>query len=133
MDFVPEPFDIVELALVGRKDVNDDVAEIDQNPGTVVVTLDSRGFETVLLRSLDDTVGDGARLNLRTAGEDGERVGEDRTVSYVDLDEIFGFLFFGGVAYDVDQISDGVLPSVVRNAWRAANVFGATAVPERSR
>jgi hypothetical protein len=133
LNFAPKPFDIVEIPLLRCEDVNDHVAEIDQDPGSIVVALDSLGGESVVLGVLDDAVGNGARLDFRPARYDGEGIGEDRSGAYVDGDKIVAFLFFGGDSNDVDQVSDGVLPSAWRRVRSTASVFGATSAPVRSR
>ena len=48
----PQPFQVVERALLGRKDVHDHVAQIDENPGSVGVAFDARDAVAVAPRPL---------------------------------------------------------------------------------
>lgn len=84
--------------------MDDDVAEIDEDPVAVGVALDARYFQSVLLDLLADAVRDGSRLNLRASRDDDELVGEDRASGDVDLREIFRFFVERRRAYDVNYV-----------------------------
>ena len=58
--------------------MDDHVAEIDEDPSAVGITLGAGDVEAVLAGSLGDAVGDRARLDLRAARRDDERIGNDR-------------------------------------------------------
>ncbi len=100
----PEPFEVVERALVGREDVRDDRAEIDEDPAAVGVALGARDGEIGLARFLDDGVGDRTRLNDRSAGRDDEGVGDDRPPFEREGQYVVGFEIEGGFADEVEQI-----------------------------
>jgi hypothetical protein len=102
----PQSFEIVERSLFGRKDVNDHVPEIDENPRTVGISLDAGYAVALASHRLDDRVGYCARLNLRTSGNDCERVRKNRSAAYVERREGFTFLVERALADDVDQLAD---------------------------
>jgi hypothetical protein len=102
LDFGPKPLEVVKLPLLRREDVDDRVAEIEQNPAAVRMALHPLDRVPLRFRALDDFVDDCAGLNLRTAGHDDKRIGEDRAAAYVDSNKIFALFLERGVAYDVD-------------------------------
>src|SRR6185312_4224360 len=74
----PEPLEVVESPVFGCEDVDDDAAEIDQDPAAVRVSLSPCDREAGVLRLLDDGVRDRARLDLRATRGDDEMIGDDR-------------------------------------------------------
>jgi hypothetical protein len=102
LDLAPEALEVVECPLLGRKDVDDGVPEIEQNPSAVGVTLDASDRMTGGFCALDDRIGDRARLNLGPSGHEHERIREYRAPAYVDGNKIFAFFFERGVPNDVD-------------------------------
>ena len=102
LNLAPQPFEIVELTLFRREDVDDGIAQIEQDPAAIGMALDALDGVAVGLRGLDDRVDDRTRLNLRTAGDDCERVGKNRAAGYVDGNEVFALFFERGVTNDVD-------------------------------
>lgn len=102
LDLAPEALEVIELALLGSKDVDNRVPQVEQDPAAVGVALDPLHRVAFGFGALGNRVGDRARLNLRAAGNDDERVGEDRAPAYVDGDKIFALFLERGVANDVD-------------------------------
>jgi hypothetical protein len=90
--------------------VGDDRPQIDQDPAAVAVALGSGDGVTVFARGLDDRVGDRASLDLRAAGGDDERVGDDGAAVEVEDRDVLGFLVLGGGADDVDEFRQSVSP-----------------------
>ncbi len=91
--------------MLGREDVDDDVAQIDEDPAAVAVALGARDRAAVGAYGLGDRVGDGAGLDVGAARRDDERVGDDRAALEGKDDDVFGFAVFGGGADDIDQVS----------------------------
>ena len=111
----------------------DGVAEIDKDPAAFVIALDAADCPAVTLDCFDDGVGNCARLNLRTPGDENEGIGKNRSSRDVDGGEIFAFLVERGLARDLDYIADmetssstlGAMP----NVRAAAAVGGASGLP----
>src|ERR1700683_4436802 len=74
------------------------------------MSLDPPHWKALDLAAFHDRIGDGARLNLRPAGDDREGVGQARASGDVDGDEIFALFSGGGVASAVNNFSDGGPP-----------------------
>jgi hypothetical protein len=102
LDLAPEAFEIIELPLLGRKDVDDDVPKVEQNPSAVGVALHPLDRMPLRFGVLHDRIGNCPRLDLRTAGHQHERIREYRAAMHVDSNEIFALFFERGVANDVD-------------------------------
>jgi hypothetical protein len=102
LNFAPQAFEVVELPLFGREHVDDCVAQVQKNPAAVGVALYALDRMPLGLGALDDRIDDGARLNLRTAGDEYERIGQNRATGYVDGNKIFALFLERGVANDVD-------------------------------
>jgi hypothetical protein len=75
-----------------------DRAEIDQYPAAVVIAFRAGNSEAGAADGLDDRVGDRPGLDLRAAGHDDERIGNDRAALEIQDREIFAFLVFGRTA-----------------------------------
>ena len=101
-DLAPEPLEVVECPLFGRKDVDDGVPEIEQNPSTVGMPLNALDPMALRLRVLDDRISDRARLNLRTAGHEHKCIREYRAAAHINGNKVFALFFERGVANDVD-------------------------------
>lgn len=86
--------------------MNDDVSEIDENPGSVGITLDSRNGVAVAPGCLGDRIGDGASLDFRTPRDDRKGIGKDRPSANVERRESFSFFVERALADDVDQLAD---------------------------
>ena len=99
------------------------MAQVDQNPRTLIVPLDPRDGEAFGFRAFHDRVGNRARLNLRTPRDERERIRKYRASADVDRGKVFALAIERGVADDVDQFSDGEPPSIAKpKALAAANV-----------
>lgn len=79
----PQSFKIVELALFGREDVDDEIAVVHQDPAPVVVALGMRRVRACNSQLLDDVVGDGLSLRPGISGAHDEAVGERAETSEV--------------------------------------------------
>jgi hypothetical protein len=79
--------------LIGRKNVHDHVAKVEQNPRAVGISLDAPDRQALSFTALDDRIGDGACLNFRTTGDQGKGVGKNRASGDVDGDKILALLF----------------------------------------
>lgn len=122
----PQALDIVKRAFFGHEHVDDDVAEVDEDPSSVGVSFDPRNCVRRCFGRLDDRIGNGARLNFGAARDDDEGVGQNRTPAHVDRDGVFAFLGKDCVADDVAQLADAETSSrSTPNASAAAAVAGA--------
>ncbi len=92
--------------------MGDDRPQIDQDPAAVVIALGPGDRVAVLPRGLDDRVGDRPGLDLRAAGGDDERVGDDGAAIEVENGDVLAFFVFGGGADDVDEFRQSVSPGV---------------------
>ena len=66
----PEQFEIVVVAIGFGKDMEDDIDEVDDDPGRVLETAASKRPLPQLLAVLDDLLRDGANLALRGSCSD---------------------------------------------------------------
>jgi len=85
-------------------------AEIDQDPAAVGIPLGARDRQTVLANALGDRIGDRARLDGRAAGDDDERVSDDRSAVEIEDGDVLALFVFGGGADDVDEFRQSVSP-----------------------
>ena len=90
--------------------MRDDRTKIDQDPPAVGVTLRTGDRKAVVANRLGDRVGDRAGLDLRAAGGDDERVGDDGAAIEVEDGDVLAFFVFGGGADDVDEFRQSVSP-----------------------
>ena len=90
-----------------------DIAEIDQDPAAVGVSLRTGDLEAVLADRVGDRIGNRAGLDFRAAGNDDERIGNDGPAIEVQDGDILAFLVFGGGADDVDEFRQSVSPGAV--------------------
>jgi hypothetical protein len=98
----PQPFEVVKRALLGCENVDDDRAQIDQDPVPVGVALDVGDAVSAQFYRFDDAVGERARLNFGTSGHQDENVGQDRPRADVDRDKVLALFIQGGLAYEVE-------------------------------
>jgi hypothetical protein len=82
--------------LVGRENVRDDIAEIDQDPAAVGVALGTGDRKAVFPHCVGNRIGDRARLDFRAAGNDDERIGNDGPAIEVQDRDILALFVFGG-------------------------------------
>ena len=98
--FAPELLEAVELARLGREDVDDHVEVVHEDPTGLGHALDAPGKEAVLLlHVLVDAVVDGLDLAVGAAGGDHEVVGVAEHAAEVELDDVL-CLDVGGEAGD---------------------------------
>ena len=92
--FLPKRFEIVELAPFRRKDMHDDIAQIDQHPSAAADALKL----AVKLEFIADFIlnGVGERLDHAVGGgaDDDEIVGKVDLFGDVEKKDIFAFMFF---------------------------------------
>jgi hypothetical protein len=81
--------------------VHDYVTEVEENPRAIRVSFDAPDGIAVAPDGFDDGVGNGARLDLRTAADDRERIGQDRPPAHVKKSEGFAFFVERAIANDV--------------------------------
>lgn len=74
--------------------MDDDGAEIDQNPAAVIIAFGPGDGEAGAANRLDDRIGDGPGLNLGPPGDDDEGVGNDRAAFEIEERELFAFFVF---------------------------------------
>ncbi len=110
------------MALIGREDVDDHGTQINENPAAVSVSLSPRDGEPVDPHGLCDRVRDRARLDLRAARHDDERVGDDRSALEIDNRDVLTFFIFGSGADGGQEIRQC---EPFRNKPRRAGQFGA--------
>ena len=92
------------MALVGREDVDDDRAEVDEDPAAVVVAFRAGDREAGAADRFDDGIGDRPGLDFRAAGDDRERIGDDRAPFEIEKGEVFAFFVFRGIADGCQEI-----------------------------
>jgi hypothetical protein len=105
----PEPFEIVERPLLGSENVGDDGPQIDENPAAVGVAFRARDRKTGGAGFCHDRVRDRTRLNLRAAGGDDERVGDDRASVERKREDVLALEVERGVPDQVDQFRQKAL------------------------
>ena len=81
--FGPEPLDLVKLAPLGIEDVDDDVAEVDQNPARLNGSLPLKLLDVGLLHFLVDAVVDCLDLPAGLAAADDEIIGKGAYITSV--------------------------------------------------
>lgn len=74
----PEFFEAVVGALIGRKDVDDDVSEVEQHPAVVAAAFAMAKFDTIWQELLFQVVAQGTKLERRLRGGYHEEIGERR-------------------------------------------------------
>ena len=95
--FAPEPFQLKVLAGFRRKDVDEVVAVIGQNPLGGLVAFEAVGEIAVLVLELKaDFVGNGLHLAGIGAGADDEVIGEGSDAGEVENDDVSGLFVAGG-------------------------------------
>ena len=92
----PQAFEIVEFAGVFRKDMDDEVAVIGQNPLGVVVAFDAVGAFAHLREFLADSIADCLDLPLIRAAADHEVISERGDFAEIKNADGGGFLGFSG-------------------------------------
>src|SRR5438128_1604216 len=91
----PVLLELVEVALERREDVDDDRAEVDEDPVGGRLAFATDRPDAPLAEGLEDPVGDGTQLALGTAGADDEVVGDGREPGKVEEDDVGGLLVLG--------------------------------------
>src|ERR1700730_11408607 len=86
--FRPVLFELVEVALRGREAMDDDRAEVDQDPVRGGFPFASDRPETLCPQALEHAVGDRVELPLRAARADEEVVGEGGQPGEVQEDDV---------------------------------------------
>ena len=84
------------MTLIGGEHVNDDRAEIDEDPAAVAIPLGARDRESIRARGLGNRVGDRARLDFRAPRHNDERIGYDRAALEIDDRDVLAFFIVGG-------------------------------------
>ena len=129
----PEPLDIVEIALFGREDVNDRVAEVDENPAAVGVAFHARTLPPS--RSTASTMESAiARVWIFERPVTTTNVSAKIVRPLTSMrGEIFGLFVERGIAHDVDQFADAEISSTQgrhdAEVRAAASVGGASGLP----
>src|SRR2546423_15593919 len=86
----PVALQLVEVPFGRREDVDDDRAEVDQDPVRRRGALPADGPNALLPEAFDDPVRDGRQLALRPARADDEVVAERRQAGEVEQAEVGG-------------------------------------------
>ena len=92
----PQPFEIVELARLCRKDMDDEIDVVQQDPFTFLVSFDVERTDSLFAESFVDAFCDRLIVPAGGAGADDEVVGERADVVEVDDDNILRLLVEGG-------------------------------------
>ena len=103
-----QALDIVEGALLGEEDVNNDVDVVEQNPLGLATAFDRGRVEPELfLEAHLNLVGDGYDLKFIGCGGDEEEVGEAR-IGGVEFEDagVFAFFVFAG-GYSSEELAAG--------------------------
>src|SRR6476469_2962984 len=93
---LPQALERVVLALLLVLDVDDDVAEVDEDPAALALALAADRLADQLTQPVLDLVDDGAALPLGRCGGDDEHVGERHLLAHVDGHHLLGELLLGG-------------------------------------
>ena len=80
----PHLFEVIELANLGPKDMDDDVAGIDQHPIALGRPFDASAAKAFVFQLFDDLVGDGPDMPLRASRCDHHLVADRGLASQVD-------------------------------------------------
>ena len=109
----PEALQPVKPPRLLGEDVDDDVAEVDEDPAPRRRPLDEQRLELLLgAHLLDDGVGDGVRLPLARGGAEDEVVGDRRQLRDLEHVEIERLLVERRVHGGLDSMVDGVVHAV---------------------
>ena len=92
----PKILEIVVLAKSIQENVNDDIAEIHEDPAAVAIAFDRNRLMILSDHRGFDGVGDCLNLTIRHPAADHEVVGEARDLSQLEDLQIFGFLIDRG-------------------------------------
>ena len=93
----PEVFEIVELARLGTEDMQDDVAEVMQNPTRILLALDTKGARPGRAHHTIDLFRNGAHLPTAGAGGDHEIIDDGGDFSQVEDESLFPAGVFSGL------------------------------------
>jgi hypothetical protein len=88
----PEEFEVVEFAVAGGEEVDDDVDEIEKDPMGVFVTVDPDRFGPLLFGELEEMVGGASDLSVGGSGGDDEKIGNRGKGCHIENDEIIAFI-----------------------------------------
>jgi hypothetical protein len=86
----PQFLEIVEASDLGPEDVNDHLAGIDEDPVAVRHALDPEVALSAGLELVDQMIGDGPDVTVRTAGSDHHAIGNGCLTVKIDCHDIFG-------------------------------------------
>jgi len=100
----PELLELVELANLRAKDVNDRVARIDQHPIAMGHALDPDIPLAGCFQPFHEMLGDSADMALRATARNDHVIGDRRLPVKVDRHNVFGFVVFEGVENELDEI-----------------------------
>ncbi len=103
----PQLLQRIELPLLTRKDVDDDIIEIHEKPAGVRVALNAQGRLTGLLELLLHRLPNGLPLPPGLNRHQDERVRKAADVSYVKQDDVMGLTILGDF-YSLPRKGDAV-------------------------
>ena len=99
----PEPFEAVDLALVGQEGVDHHVAKVHEHPPSGGVALDPDRLPPRGGRAQDDGVGDRLHLAFASTARDDEHVREGGELGHVQDDDVLSLPVTCGFDHEVGQ------------------------------
>lgn len=88
----PQPLELIETALIVVEDVNDEFAEIEENPPALGFPLPSNELVSGEVQIIFDAVGNRLGISLTSTGHDEENVGNGQTVGHIERHGVAGTL-----------------------------------------
>lgn len=121
----PHLFQVVTLADLGSEDVDDDIAQIDQDPVALDLTFDADGPAAFVPQGSQQPVGKRQHLPWRGAAGNDHPVCDVGFAGQVDIDDILGLAVFKR-ARDKRDGRRGIRPAGTMSCYRDAPFFVAS-------